>query len=205
MRAAALLLVLSLAPVAARADGILNVKNGAGSTVYLDGQVVGTSPLHLTGLPGGSHTVRVRAVTGHERSFAVFFPRRSVLTKEIDLASGPASGEMAPALARAAEAPVARYAPVAAVPLEPVPQVVAPPPPGYAPPPEISYVAPSEIYYNDPYYYNYYPRYTTYFPFYGFRRHYGRHWGGGVGFHQRSFAGGRGFSRHGFSRGGRRR
>lgn len=136
------------APSGAQATARVKIDSDQPSNAYLDGKLVGSTPLTLSSIKGGAHTVKVENLeTGEVKIFHVYSPKNATTEKDIDVAWDTAAPP--PPVAPTTET----VRTVVVQPAQPiVQQVYGPPVQAYYPAPRRHYRSRNYGPYNDSYY-----------------------------------------------------
>jgi hypothetical protein len=129
-------LSLALAPLA-HGEAIIHVRADRPANAYLDGHLVGRTPVKLSHLRSGIHVIKVEdRATGELKVFKVYSPKTVIAEKTIE-ANWAVIGANPPPPAGIPQAPLNGAAPAPGY----GPQDMPPPPPGYPAP----YGAPAAV------------------------------------------------------------
>lgn len=86
MRKIVILSVIALVPSAASADAIVRIRSDQPANAYLDGKLAGSTPIVLSKVKTGSHTLKIEnAETGEVKIFNVYSPPTATAEKEVDV------------------------------------------------------------------------------------------------------------------------
>ena len=78
--------VMLLVPAAVMAEAIVHVKADQPSTVYVDNQLAGNTPLRLSHLAVGTHNLRVvNPISGVAREYAIYSPRTTAIDRDVNV------------------------------------------------------------------------------------------------------------------------
>src|SRR5687767_7030487 len=92
MRKIVILSVMAMVPSVACADAVVRIRSDQPANAYLDGKLAGATPLVLSKMKSGSHTLKIEnAETGEVKIYNVYSPTGATAEKEIDVAweNGP--------------------------------------------------------------------------------------------------------------------
>jgi hypothetical protein len=148
-----LVLVLGFATFAS-AEAVLKIRSDQPARAFLNGQLLGSTPLTVTKLKAGTYTIKIENnESGEVKIYNVYSPKSATVEKEIDVefAGDPAPvRDVAPTREVVRTTVIERRPPWPPVPQQVVTVCEEPPPP---PHPPMRMYRPRQGPYNDDYYY----------------------------------------------------